>query len=101
MSAIPVSAAKTIAKAYDYDQVVIVARKVGVTQHVTTYGVTPEHCEVAARIGEFVIEKVMSEKMLKKERLLKDMADFLKGNTTGCLDEEAVKVLLKRYREVD
>ena len=33
---------------------VIVARKVGGGEHVTTYGVDPANCEVAARIGEQV-----------------------------------------------
>lgn len=57
MTPIPISAARHIAEKYDYDQVVIVARKVDCGQavtggeHVTTFGVTPAHCEVAARIG--------------------------------------------------
>lgn len=58
---IPISAAKLIADKYDYDQVVIVARKVGAggNEHVTTYGKTKEHCEVAAKIGDFLKFKVM------------------------------------------
>ncbi|WP_282046344.1 hypothetical protein [Roseibium album] len=53
MKPIPISAAEKIAKTYDYDQVVVVARKVGDDggEHVTTYGVDTAHCEVAARIG--------------------------------------------------
>lgn len=58
MKKIPIRAAKHIAEVYDYDQVVIIARKVdcgqtvtGGGEHVTTYGVNPAHCEVAARIG--------------------------------------------------
>ena len=35
MQPIPISAAKHIAKEYDYDQVVIIARKVGEGEHVT------------------------------------------------------------------
>lgn len=53
MKPIPISAGKKFAKAYGYDQVVIVARNVGDNggEHVTTYGVDKDHCEVAARIG--------------------------------------------------
>lgn len=56
MKSIPTIAAQKIAHTYGYDQVAIVARKVGEDpdphgEHVTTYGVTPDHCTVAARIG--------------------------------------------------
>lgn len=58
---IPVSAARKIAKEYRYDQVVIIARKVGEggMEHVTTYGVDTENCAVAARMGEFLKYRVM------------------------------------------
>ena len=58
---IPISAAKEISDKYDYDQVIIIARKVGETgnEHVTTYGKTKEHCQVAARAGNFLKYKVM------------------------------------------
>jgi hypothetical protein len=56
---IPISAAKRIAEDYEYDQVVIIARKVGVGEHCTTYGVDKENCSVAARIGDFLKFKVM------------------------------------------
>lgn len=56
---IPVSAGERIAKDFGYDQVVIVARKVGVTEHVTTYGVDKAHCSVAARMGDFFKHKLM------------------------------------------
>ena len=41
MKRIPIKAAKEIAKIYDYDQVLIIARKVGDKggEHVTSYGV--------------------------------------------------------------
>lgn len=57
MHPIPVSAAKQIAKNYGYDQVVIMARRVGSDpdprgEHVTTYGVNPENCAVAAIMGD-------------------------------------------------
>ncbi|KII12609.1 hypothetical protein OO25_17170 [Phaeobacter sp. S60] len=61
MKPIPVSAAERIAKSYGYDQVVIIARRVGDAggEHVTTYGRTKEHCCVAASIGDFLKFKVM------------------------------------------
>lgn len=61
MKPIPISAAKKIADAYGYDQVVVIARKVGEDggEHVTTYGVNREHCGVAVRIGDFLKYKVM------------------------------------------
>lgn len=64
MKRIPIAAAKRIAKDYGYDQVIIIARKVGVDpephgEHMTTYGVNREHCGVAARVGSFLQRKVM------------------------------------------
>lgn len=61
MAFIPVEAAKKIADAYDFDQVIIIARKVGEagTEHVTTYGKNKAHCEVAANIGNFLKYEVM------------------------------------------
>ena len=56
---IPISAARLIAESYDYDQVVIIARKVGDREHVTTYGKSKEHCEIAAKIGDFIKFKIM------------------------------------------
>ena len=61
---IPIEAAKKIATEYGYEQVVIVARKVGCNEegaheHVTTYGVDESHCEVAARMGNFFKYKLM------------------------------------------
>lgn len=56
MKPIPISAAEKVAKQYGYDQVIIIARKVGESpdphgEHVTTYGVNKVHCDVAARCG--------------------------------------------------
>lgn len=61
MKPIPVSAAKEIAEQFDYDQVVIYARKVGENggEHMTTYGKDKSHCDVAAHIGDFLKYKVM------------------------------------------
>lgn len=54
MKPIPIAAAKRIAVDYGYDQVVIYARKTGDPggEHMTTYGVTKQHCSIAARIGD-------------------------------------------------
>ena len=59
MKPIPISAAKAIAEEYDYDQVVVIARKIGQGEHVTTYGKDKANCDVAARIGDFLKYKVM------------------------------------------
>jgi hypothetical protein len=68
---IPISAAKRIAHKYDYDQVVIIGRKVGEggNEHVTTYGKDKEHCGVAARIGNYLKYEVMKwpEKRIQKD----------------------------------
>lgn len=57
MYPIPIEAAKHIADTYGYDQVVIYARRVGEKpnpcgEHMTTYGKTKEHCEVAAKMAD-------------------------------------------------
>jgi hypothetical protein len=62
---IPVSAAEAISKKYGFDQVVIIARKVGagpdqIAEHVTTYGKDKANCDVAAQMGNFLKYKVMS-----------------------------------------
>lgn len=58
---IPISAAKHIADEYDYDQVIIIGRKVGKdgNEHCTTYGKSKAHCDVAAKAGNFLKYKVM------------------------------------------
>ncbi len=65
MKPIPISAAKRISDDYGYDQVIIIARRVGHApdlhgEHVTTYGSTPVHCTIAARIGTFLKTKIMN-----------------------------------------
>ena len=62
MKPIPIAAAKRVAENYDYDQVVIIARKVSEGEHCTTYGVNKENCDIAARIGDFLKFKVMGWK---------------------------------------
>jgi len=75
---IPILAAREIAERYGYDQVIIIARKVGEGEseehgeHCTTYGVDKAHCDVAARIGNFLKFKVMG---WVQERSLKLGAD--------------------------
>lgn len=58
---IPIAVAHDIADKYDYDQVIIVARKVGEdgNEHVTTYGKNTEHCDVAARCGDYLKHEIM------------------------------------------
>lgn len=58
---VPITAAKNIAHVYGYDQVVVIARKVGEpsTEHVVTYGVSRAHCRVAEKIGDFLKHKIM------------------------------------------
>ena len=56
---IPITAGKRIAEKYGYDQVVIIARKVGDREHVSTFGVDKAHCEVASRMGDFFKHKLM------------------------------------------
>jgi len=64
MLSIPISAGEKIAKRYGYDQVIIIARRVGEDpephgEYLTTYGKNKEHCGVAARIGNFIKYKIM------------------------------------------
>lgn len=64
MKPIPIRAARQIAEAYGYDQIIIIARRAGDSpnphgEHCTTYGRTKAHCDVAARIGDFLKFKVM------------------------------------------
>lgn len=64
MKRIPIKGAQRIAEEYGYDQVIIIARKVGYGpaphgEHCTTYGVNRDHCDAAAKIGDFLKHKVM------------------------------------------
>ena len=62
MKPIPISAGRLIAEKYDYDQVIIIARKTGEDgcEHVTTYGKDDVHCDIAAKTGDFLKYKVMN-----------------------------------------
>jgi hypothetical protein len=62
MKPIPIKAGQEIAEKYGYDQVIILGRRVGEApcgEHLTTYGVSKAHCEVAAKVGNFLKYKVM------------------------------------------
>lgn len=64
MLPIPVQAARSVADAYGYDQVILIGRRVGEDpaprgEHVTTYGIDKAHCAAAARAGDFIKHKVM------------------------------------------
>lgn len=61
MKPVQIVRARDIAEQFGYDQVVIIARRVGEDggEHVTTYGRDKENCDVAARAGEFLKFKVM------------------------------------------
>ena len=61
MKPIPIVAARDVAEKYGYDQIVIIGRKAGAGggEHVTTYGRSKAHCDVAARIGDFFKHKLM------------------------------------------
>jgi len=54
---IPIAAAARIAKAYGYDQVIVIGRRCADSpmphgEHITTYGVTKAHCGAAATISK-------------------------------------------------
>lgn len=64
MKRIPIVAAQRIADEYGYDQVIILARRVGDSpephgEHMTTYGITKIHCAIAARVGKFIQGKIL------------------------------------------
>jgi hypothetical protein len=69
---IPVTTARDIAEEYGYDQIVIIARKVGNGggEVCTTFGRDVENRNVAARIGDFLKFKIMGwvkERVLERE----------------------------------
>jgi len=63
-SMIPISSAKQMADNYNYDQIIILGRRVGKDgeETLTTYGKTKKHCGVAAMIGKFLKDKVFKWK---------------------------------------
>lgn len=61
---IPISEGKRIAEKYGYEQVFIFARRTGKggLEHLTTYGINRAHCDIAAKIGNFLKFKIMNWK---------------------------------------
>ncbi len=58
---IPIQTAKEIAHKHDYDQVIILARRIGVPglEWVTTYGKNKVQCDAAAKIGDALRDNVV------------------------------------------
>ena len=58
---IPINTAAAIARAHGYDQVIILARRVGENglEWVTTYGKDRIHCQAAAQIGRALRDNVV------------------------------------------
>ncbi|MGB1390374.1 MAG: hypothetical protein ACPG61_15970 [Paracoccaceae bacterium] len=61
MSKLPIKEARDIAQRHGWDQVIVIARKVGDDgyEHVVTYGEGSAHCEAAARAGMAVKHHLM------------------------------------------
>ena len=76
---VPISEAEKIAKKYNYDQVVILSRKVGDggNEWITTYGINKIHCDAAAKIGSVLVGQVVEplEKMQKRIKFLEDLVN--------------------------
>lgn len=94
MIPVPISAAKMIADAYGYDQVVVIARRVGEApeahgEHCTTYGRTPEHCAVAARMGDVLKHRVMGWPDEISDEDLDHLTDILVYIQAGALTMRA------------
>ena len=89
---IPIAAAQRVAEQYGYDQVVIIARKVGPQgiggEHVTTYGVDKANCDVAARVGNTIKHKIMGwpEMELEERAQLVDALSEYGRHTNWCLN---------------
>ncbi len=89
MAEIPIYAARRIAENYGYDQVAILARKTGegpdAGEHITTYGVSRVHCDVAALMGKRL--RVIAAWPSKEDRtLLDELLDDLVSGTFGYED---------------
>jgi len=95
MKPIPVRAAAEIAKKYGYDQVIVMARRVGDNggEHVTTYGSNKIHCDVAARVGNFLKHKIMgwpefpaANEIVMPQEATKHMTDAMNAITSAMLE---------------
>lgn len=78
MKDIPIKAAERIAKDYGYDQVVIIARKVGGNggEHVTTYGKNEQHCAIAAYVGDYIKHNIMGWPKYNKDAAVRPTAEM-------------------------
>lgn len=116
MRPIPVHEARSIAAAYGYDQVIIIARRVGDDpaphgEHVTTYGRSEEHCSVAGRVGNFIKHKIMgwpeyepSEIRADRDRLREALKQIIDMNIQYARDRfgneaEAESMSFNRIRD--
>lgn len=114
MLPIPVSAAGRIAKAYGYDQVIILARRTDhplpplnassvITptgpsgEHITTYGINPVHCGVAALMGN-TLKRIAQWPSRKDVDDLNDLYDDLEGGLFdyGGYDKRAAQIAALR-----
>lgn len=86
-----IRAAQAIAEQYGYDQVIIIARKVGPQgvggEHVTTYGVDKANCDAASRVGNTIKHKIMGwpEMELKERTQLVEALSEYGGHCSWCL----------------
>ena len=103
MLPIPITAAESIAKKYGYDQVVVLARRVGEHpepsgEHITTYGIDKTHCDVAAIMGARL--KVIAG--WPKEQDRKDLDDLLLAlETSGFTHEQRWAGVVRRLIKGD
>ena len=70
---LPISVAEGVGKECGLDQVIIVGRKVGGSEHVLTWGRSRKHAVVAASTGDFIKHKIMGwpalDNTLMRERV--------------------------------
>lgn len=112
MKPIPIKAAREIADKYGYDQVIVIARKVGDSEephgeHCTTYGVDKDNCDVAARCGDFLKAKVLgwaSGQSGRQDALVKALRGLMPegwDDPAGHMDHmpgiKDARLTLKRY----
>lgn len=113
MRSIPVKAGERIAKEFGYDQVIIIARRVGEKpdphgEHVTTYGITRIHCDVAARTGSYVKREIMGwpeqPSTADINKMIRELTNFVNGIETGALivdhADETLSNVMKRSRKL-
>ena len=101
MVPIPISAAKMIADAYGYDQVIVIARRVGKApapsgEHCTTYGQTPDHCAAAAQIGNHLKHRVMGWPDEIDEENLDRLTAILERERVGATSFRALALRLSK-----